>query len=140
MPPRVQYGALPWRMSNGTMDVMLVTSRGTGRWIIPKGWPIEGFSSARTAAQEAYEEAGLIGETSDQPIGSYRYMKTRREGAAVECVVHVHALKVTRQRDDWPESEERNTIWFPRNDAAQRVDEPELSDIILKFAPPSPLG
>jgi 8-oxo-dGTP pyrophosphatase MutT (NUDIX family) len=140
LPPRVQYGALPWRMTDGTMEVMLVTSRGTGRWIIPKGWPHEGFSSAHSAAQEAYEEAGITGSVTGSPIGSYRYDKIRDEGEAVECAVHVHALEVAVQLEDWPEKQQRETAWFSRQEAAARVQEPELSELILSYAPPMPFS
>ena len=80
LPPRVQYAALPWRMTDGTLEVLLLTSRGTGRWVIPKGWPHDSFSSAHSAAQEAYEEAGIRGAITREPIGSYRYDKNARRG------------------------------------------------------------
>jgi len=138
LPPRVQYGALPWRMRDGTLEVLLLTSRGTGRWVVPKGWPHDAFSSAHSAAQEAWEEAGIRGTVTREPIGSYRYDKTRDEGGSVECVVYVHALEVKEQLDDWPEKGQRELQWFPRDVAAGNVDEPELRDLILCYGPPLP--
>lgn len=138
LPPRVQYGALPWRMVDGTLEVMLLTSRGTGRWVIPKGWPHDTLSSAGSAAQEAYEEAGINGPITEDPIGSYRYEKIRDEGGSVMCVVYVHALKVEQQMKDWPEKGQRDCEWFPRQTAARQVHETELHDLILTFAPDLP--
>jgi 8-oxo-dGTP pyrophosphatase MutT (NUDIX family) len=135
IPPRVQYGALPWRMTDGTLEVMLLTSRGTGRWVIPKGWPHDSFSSAYSAAQEAWEEAGIKGPITSEPVGSYHYGKVRDEGGAVNCVVYVHALEVSEQFEDWPEKGQRELKWFARDAAADAVDEPELRDLILSFVP-----
>lgn len=120
------------------MEVLLLTSRGTGRWVIPKGWPHDGLSSAGSAAQEAYEEAGIRGVISEEPVGSFRYDKTREEGDAIECVVYVHALNVTHLLDDWPEKGERELQWFSRLPAAENVHERELANLILSFAPPLP--
>ncbi|WP_421849169.1 NUDIX hydrolase [Oricola sp.] len=133
--PKVQYGALPWRMVDGTLEVLLLTSRDTGRWVLPKGWPHEGMSPAKSAAQEAFEEAGITGAITRKDIGRFHYLKFRPDKRSVECVVHVHALEVEKQLDDWPERLQRKTQWFLRHEAAERVDEPELRDIILSFVP-----
>lgn len=133
--PKVQYGALPWKCVNGTLEVMLLTSRDTGRWVIPKGWPHEGMSPARSAAQEAWEEAGITGAITKKPIGRYHYLKVLGDEDAVECVVHVHAMEVGEQQSDWPEKSQRKTRWFLRPEAADLVDEPELREIIQTFAP-----
>ena len=138
VPPRVQYGALPWRMVDGTLEVMLLTSRGTKRWVIPKGWPHDSLSSAGSAAQEAWEEAGVRGPVTETPVGSFRYEKIRDEGGSVTCVVHVHAMKVVEQLPDWPEKGQREFQWFPRQTAALQVHEPGLRELILSFAPPLP--
>lgn len=138
VPPRVQYGALPWRMVDGTLEVLLLTSRGTGRWIIPKGWPIEGLGADGTAAREAYEEGGIEGAVTKEAIGEYHYEKMRDEGGAVDCVVYVHALQVSEQKESWPEMHQRTTRWFARKEAAELVAEPELRDLILFFSPPLP--
>ena len=133
--PKVQYGAMPWRKVDGTMEVLLLTSRDTGRWVIPKGWPHDGMSPAKSAATEAFEEAGVNGAITRKDIGSYHYLKYREDMKSVECVVHVHALEVQEQLDDWPERSQRETRWFLRHEAAELVDEPELRDIILTFVP-----
>lgn len=133
--PKVQHGALPWRWVDGTLEVMLVTSRETGRWIIPKGWPHEGMSSARSAAQEAFEEAGITGAITKKPIGRFNYLKFIGGEDAVDCIVHVHAMEVEEELSRWPEKAQRTRKWFLRPEAAELVDEPELRQIILSFTP-----
>src|SRR6516164_5724038 len=125
---RVQYGALPYRVGNGSRpEFMLVTSRETQRWIIPKGWPKKGKSPRKSAAREAFEEAGVHGAVAKQPIGSFSYEKRLRDGAVVECEVRVFPLKVRRQTKDWPEKDERRVKWLSARKAAGRVDQPRLS-------------
>lgn len=95
---RVQYAALPYRANgNFELEVMLVTSRVTHRWIIPKGWPEGGMPPHRVAAKEAFEEAGVLGKVSKRPIGSFPYDKVLKDGATASCRVQVFALRVTRQ-------------------------------------------
>ena len=125
-------------LGDGTLEVMLLTSRGTKRWVIPKGWPHDSLSSAGSAAQEAWEEAGVRGPVTETPVGSFRYEKIRDEGGSVTCVVHVHAMKVVEQLPDWPEKGQREFQWFPRQTAALQVHEPGLRELILSFAPPLP--
>src|SRR5215471_8614155 len=87
---RVQYGALPYRVGNGSRpEFMLVTSRETQRWIIPKGWPKKGKSPRRSAAREAFEEAGVLGAVGRRPLGSFSYEKRLKNGRSVECEVRV---------------------------------------------------
>jgi 8-oxo-dGTP pyrophosphatase MutT (NUDIX family) len=109
---------------------MLLTSRGTGRWLIPKGWPMPGLKPAEAAAREAYEEGGLVGQIRELPIGSYRYDKQLSDGSHVECLVEVYALEVERQLESWPEQDQRRTRWFDLDRAAESVLEPELGAII----------
>src|SRR5262245_20966091 len=99
----LQFAALPWRIDDsGRRQVLLLTSRETHRWVIPKGWPIKGRKPAEVAAQEAYEEAGLIGVLiGKRPIGNYFYEKRLRSGAVL-CEVEVFLFRVERQLDDWP--------------------------------------
>jgi 8-oxo-dGTP pyrophosphatase MutT (NUDIX family) len=97
-----QVGALPYRISpDGDVEVLLITSRGTGRWIIPKGNPIHGLKAHQAAAREAFEEAGIIGKPSEKSIGTFHYSK-QRTGVA-NTVVTVFPLLVTEQFQDWPE-------------------------------------
>jgi 8-oxo-dGTP pyrophosphatase MutT (NUDIX family) len=94
---RVQYAALPYRQSGGPlMEVLLITSRDTGRWIIPKGWPLKGKAPHKAAAREAREEAGLVGKIHRRPIGSFSYEKRLKGGKIVVCEVQVFGLKVLK--------------------------------------------
>lgn len=130
-----QFGVVPYRFgSGGTVEVMLVTSRDTGRWVIPKGWPIDGLEPHLSAAREAYEEAGLIGITSETELGHFRYLKKRKQNPDVAVVLRVFPMAVEVQLEDWPERAWRNTRWFSAEEAAQSVEEDGLADIIRRFA------
>jgi 8-oxo-dGTP pyrophosphatase MutT (NUDIX family) len=133
---RVQYGALPYRITEaGTLEVLLITSRTRRRWIIPKGWPIKGRKPAKSAAREAYEEAGVRGTTSAKPIGRFVYDKIRDEdGRAVPCEVVVFGLKVKRQLTTWPEAKERELRWLAPADAEALTDEDGLRPLIVALA------
>ena len=128
-----QYAALPWRYSGARREVLLISSRDTGRWVIPKGWPIKGLSPAETAAREAYEEAGLGGQVSKKPIGAFEYGKRLDNGAVQATKVEVFALEQMVQHKDWPEQGQRKLQWFSIPEAAEAVQEPELKDIIRKL-------
>ena len=132
---RLQYGALPYRKSKaGGVEVLLVTSRETKRWIIPKGWPITGLSPSKAAAREAYEEAGVRGTIRTKPIGRYAYSKMLNERTiAIPCQVRVFALRVRRQRKTWPESRQREARWFSAVHAAEAVTESGLKTLIAGF-------
>jgi 8-oxo-dGTP pyrophosphatase MutT (NUDIX family) len=131
---RLQYAALPFRSrADASVQVMLVTSRDTGRWVIPKGWPIAGEAPHVSAAREAIEEAGAVGIVGRDSIGTYSYEKRLASGAIVICEVQVFSLKVERQQEDWPEKEEREFQWFSPAEAANVVQEPALSAIILSI-------
>jgi 8-oxo-dGTP pyrophosphatase MutT (NUDIX family) len=119
------------------LEIMLVTSRSTGRWIIPKGWPKTGKSPPDAAAEEAFEEAGVAGKMSNRPIGSYSYDKILKKGDVAKCVVRVFALRVTRQHKKWPEKRQRRTGWYTPVEAARFVTEPHLRRMIRKFAAPT---
>jgi 8-oxo-dGTP pyrophosphatase MutT (NUDIX family) len=129
--PRRQCAALPltWR-DDGSCRVLLITSRGTRRWVLPKGWRKRKVAASEQAAREAYEEAGLIGEIGQRAIGHYRYDKWLRSGRAVSCRVDVFPLDVTDRLDNWPEKAEREAAWFTPAEAAARVDEPGLAEIL----------
>jgi 8-oxo-dGTP pyrophosphatase MutT (NUDIX family) len=131
----VQYAALPYRLNgNAGPEVMLITSRETHRWIIPKGWPQKGKTPHRCAALEAFEEAGVIGPVNKHSIGSFTYPKRLRNGAVVECEVRVFALEVKRQRKVWPEQREREVRWLSIGAAAKTVRHDELREIIRRLA------
>jgi len=131
--PRPQYGALPYRTGDG-LEILLITSRETGRWVIPKGWPIKGKSASVTAAKEALQEAGLQGEIGKRPLGAYVYMKFLKSGEGRACKVRVFALKVTGQKEVWREKGQRTVAWFSWEDAAAAVQERALSRLIRKHA------
>jgi len=128
-----QYAALPYVQLDGDIRVCLITSRGTGRWIIPKGWPKPPLRPFEQAAREAEEEAGLVGEIAAEPIGTYTYRKRLHFFAAAECRVAVYPLLVMAQRGRWPEQAEREQIWVPVGKAAGMVREPELSRLFTEL-------
>src|SRR5712691_7963193 len=132
---RVQYGALPYRVSSGSRaEFMLVTSRETRRWVIPKGWPKKGKSPHRSAAREAFEEAGVVGAVGRRSIGSFSHNKRLKDGGVVTCKVLVFPLKVNRQDKEWPEKEEREVRWLSAKQAAKTVKHPKLGEIISRLA------
>jgi 8-oxo-dGTP pyrophosphatase MutT (NUDIX family) len=133
-PIHIQYAALPFRATDKSeIEILLVTSRGTRRWIIPKGWPKSGMPPHDTAAEEAFEEAGVRGTVKRRSIGSYSYEKWFGKNDTANCSVHVFAMKVTRQQKKWPERRERKVAWYSPAKAAKIVREPELSRMIRAF-------
>lgn len=132
---RQQFAALPFR-KKPTFQVMLVSSRETRRWVLPKGWPIKGMKPHAVAALEALEEAGLLGKIAKKSIGAYHYIKRMPNGAGLACQVEVFPFRVDKQRKNWPERDQRMASWFDIADAAELVDEPELSELLLHFAQP----
>lgn len=135
---RRQVGALPYRIDEeGRTQVLLITSRDTGRWVIPKGNKMRGIADPQAAAIEAWEEAGLRGAICPTLLGSFRYWKQRRVGAPRDIVVAVYCLLVSEQATHWPERHQRVTQWFDLPAAAAAVAEPTLKALLLGFAPPS---
>ena len=134
-PAKQQYAALPYRRArDGTLEVMLVTSRKTGRWIVPKGWPAPGKKPCESAAREAIEKAGVIGRISEWPAGRYSHKKRLADGSFVPCAVDVFLLEVQSQLSSWTEQHQRTTNWFNIQEAAKAVREPALSMIIQRLA------
>jgi len=132
---RLQYAALPYRMSKkDRAEFMLVTSRETRRWIIPKGWPKRGKSPHRSAAREAFEEAGVLGAVGRRPVDSFSYAKRLKNGRSVECEVRVFPLEVKRQRKEWPEKQERQVKWLSAPKAAEKVKDRAISKMIRRVA------
>jgi 8-oxo-dGTP pyrophosphatase MutT (NUDIX family) len=122
-------------MSNGDRtEFMLVTSRETRRWIIPKGWPKKGKSPHRSAAREAFEEAGVRGAVGRRAVGSFSYAKRLKDGGSIECEVRVFPLEVKRQSKQWPEQRQRRVKWLSAAKAAAKVRDPLLSKIIRRVA------
>jgi 8-oxo-dGTP pyrophosphatase MutT (NUDIX family) len=130
-----QYAALVWRPSASSgIEVLLITSRETRRWVLPKGWPIKGLRPHQTAAREAWEEAGVEGRTGARKIGVFDYDKRLTGGALQPVRVKVYPLRVEIEHGEWPESAQRERIWLAPEDAAGRVDEPGLSRLLAGFA------
>jgi 8-oxo-dGTP pyrophosphatase MutT (NUDIX family) len=132
---RSQFAALCYRRKNGKIQVLLITTRETGRWIIPKGWPDMQYTPGDLALREAWEEAGVKGKVSDAPIGLFSYMKSYDDKDALPCMATVYVVEVKSLDDDYPEVGQRKRKWFSRKKAAQMVSEPELARIIREFKP-----
>lgn len=127
-----QVAALVWRKAGEEPEILLVTSRISGHWLLPKGWPMEGKSAAESALQEAFEEAGVWGGCDDQPVGSYGYRKVLTGGAALNCTVDVFAVEAVRVLAHWPEREQRRREWVTLAEAAARVMEPDLAKFLRR--------
>lgn len=125
-----QVAALPLRRTkDGGIEVLLVTSRETGRWVIPKGWASKRMKDHNAAAREALQEAGVAGKIKSKPIGNYRYRKV--EGASSRLLdVSVYVLRVNKEKKSWREQGQRQRAWFPLAVAARRVREVRLKSLI----------
>jgi 8-oxo-dGTP pyrophosphatase MutT (NUDIX family) len=135
-PARTQFAALPWRrLGDGGIEVLLITSRETRRWVIPKGWGKPEEDPVAAAAREAFEETGVKGALGKAPLGDYHYGKVLKTGRVQPVTVTVYALEVAQERKSWPEKDEREKLWVPPAIAAGLVDEPELKSLIAGFAP-----
>jgi len=134
-PKRLQVAALCRRAKgDGTEEVLLVTSRDSGRWIIPKGWPIRGLKSSEAALQEAWEEAGVRNSKADAaPIGTYTYDKRQNAGWDMPVETLVYSVAVNDLSEVFPESHERKRKWVSPSDAAEMVAEPELQMILRQM-------
>lgn len=136
LPCRTQVAALPWRMAqDGSSEVLLVTSRGTGRWVVPKGWPEGSETFWTAAAREAGEEAGVKGDVGQRALGRYYYDKQLARGREWRCEVLLYPLEVTHIAEKWPEKKKRRRRWFAAQDAARLVNEPDLAELIARFTP-----
>lgn len=135
----LQVGALPYRRrADGSIEVMLVTSRSSGRWIVPKGWPMAGKTAAEAAEQEAYEEAGVRGHLGPAELGRFSHQKGRLLGH-VTTIVAVFPLAVREELAAWPERGERTRCWFGLDEAARAVQSDGLARIIGEFAKTRPV-
>jgi uncharacterized protein len=131
-----QVAALPYRIDDaGQIEVMLITSRGRQHWIPPKGNPIKGLEPHEAAAQEAFEEAGLIGRVSSEPIGVYESTKSSPDGSVSPLDVTLYPMAVTDRGEDWPERGQRSALWFELDGASRVVRDPGLARLIQHFRP-----
>ncbi len=133
---RDQFAALCYRatIDIGAAEVLLLTSRDTGRWVIPKGWPMGNRPGFEVAEQEAFEEAGVRGKVEQSPLGFFHYEKAMGKGAIIPCRVQVHALEVNFLEKNYKEKSCRTHKWFQCSDAANQVKEPQLKTLITDFA------
>ena len=131
-PRRPQVAALCYRLTDEGKQVLLVTSRGTGRWIVPKGWPMTHLEDPQAALQEAWEEAGVKrADVSRAAIGAFNYDKLSDDGVTIPVRAQVYAAKVKKLEDIYPEHQERIRRWFTPDEAASRVAEPQLQALLL---------
>lgn len=131
-PAGPQYGALPYTIVDGQLTVLLITSRGRGKWIFPKGGLMEGKTPWESAAHEAYEEAGVEGEIEQTPIGSYFLPVTTERPAPVE--VQIFPMRVTQQREDWKEMGQRYRHWAVLPEAKRLITHDGLADLAVALA------
>lgn len=137
---RTQFAALCYRVRRGKVQVLLVTSRGSKRWIVPKGWPMDSKTPAASALQEAWEEAGVIGRADDRCLGVFTYAKEIGDSSDVPCLAMLYPVLVKSLSKQYPESDQRRRTWVSRKKAARMVSEPELARLIQEFDPRSTLG
>jgi 8-oxo-dGTP pyrophosphatase MutT (NUDIX family) len=128
---RKQYGAVPYRIRAGSVEVLLITSRETKRWIVPKGWRKK--TPRHTAKSEAYEESGVRGKLRRRALGSFEYRKKLARGREVKCRLKVFPLAVRKQAKSWPEQQERKTRWFKLKEAAEMCNDPGLARLLRKL-------
>lgn len=135
-PPLLQVAALCWRKTDSDLQILLVRSLDSNRWILPKGWPMRGKSLAEAAAQEAWEEAGVKGATTPTAIGRYGSRKRRGSGVKQPAQIEVFALEVEDSETQFPEADLRKTRWFPAQRAIKKLRHPELGALILRHLGP----
>ncbi len=147
-----KFGAIPYRHVDGEIVFLLITARRTGKWIFPKGGPVAGLTPAESAAEEAYEEAGVRGRIGAAPVGHYRTFKARsgkarsskartdktHQAGETPVLVEMYPLEVTEQFDDWPEKGERKRHWAAHAEARRLLSEPGLVALAEKIAGSAP--
>jgi 8-oxo-dGTP pyrophosphatase MutT (NUDIX family) len=129
-----QVATLPFVNMDAAISVLLISSRRRQRWIVPKGWPVKRLSMPEAAANEAAEEAGVVGLVHDEPIGSYLYRKLMDAGYEVPCHVFVYPMLVLQHTLDWPERSERMMKWCSLEEAASLADDTQLGALLAELA------
>lgn len=133
-PPELQVAALCCRAGENGTEVLMITSRDTGRWVMPKGWLMDGKNAAEAACEEAWEEAGVkTANVSEAPVGVYHYEKRLDDGYVAPVEVQVYRIDVEELDDAYPESRERARLWLDPATASNRVDEPSLKELLLQL-------
>ncbi len=130
-----QAGVIAYRVNDGRGEVLLITSRDTRRWIIPKGNIGRGKTARQAAKLEAYEEAGVRGKFGSKiPLGFYTYFKRRDDQSTSPVSVEVYLLKVDRQLKKWPEKGTRELLWLPLPEAIKKIQEPGVVPLLKRLA------
>lgn len=135
---RRQCGAIVFRRaaeSAALVEVLVITSRDTGRWVIPKGWPMKNRKPHEAAAIEALQEAGVRGKASKKSLGQYTYLKRLDTGVDVPCIVDLYQIEAETLEDEFKEKGQRVLEWVTPSEASRRVQEPELKSILRSFTP-----
>ncbi|MEP1611062.1 MAG: NUDIX hydrolase [Roseobacter sp.] len=132
---RSQFAAVCYRLKKDKIEVLLITSRTSKRWIVPKGWPVNGKTPAEAAAIEAWEEAGVRGTCDGRCIGIFSYSKDMDGSSVLPCLAMLFAIEVNELADEYPEADQRKRKWVSRKKASKMVDEPELARILRDFDP-----
>ncbi|WP_074733503.1 NUDIX hydrolase [Ruegeria halocynthiae] len=133
LPVYAQSAALCYRTSKGGPEILLVTTRRARRWIIPKGWLINGLTPSESAAREAWEEAGVLGPCGTDSLGRFAYVKNRPGKASALCLVDVFPLHVQRMVAHFPEAGERRRKWVSPQVASSKVSSPDLGALLAGF-------
>lgn len=132
---RTQFAALCYRMRKGKPEILMITSRRAKRWIIPKGWPMDGKTPGESALIEAWEEAGVKGKVQERCLGLFSYSKARGPVRGIPCIAMVYPIKVKSLTKKFPESGQRKRCWMRPKKAAASVEDPELAHILRRFDP-----
>jgi 8-oxo-dGTP pyrophosphatase MutT (NUDIX family) len=132
---RTQFGALCYRLRDGKVEVLMISSRKSGRWIIPKGWPMDDMTPTQAAATEAHQEAGVKGTAYDVCLGGYSYVKVVENKGEVPVMVMVYPIKVKRLLTDYPERDQRKRKWVSLKKAGEKLSDPELATLVRQFDP-----
>lgn len=130
-----QVAALPWRVDkDGKLRILLVTSRTNGKWMLPKGWLMDGRAPHEAAAIEAQEEAGVVGQANHVPIGTFHYIKLFNDGGSAPAQATVFPVKVTSELKKWDEKKERSRRWMRPKEASKRAFEPDLKRFLSELS------
>lgn len=132
---RTQFGAICYRIQRDKVQILLITSRSSKRWIVPKGWPMDGATPVEAVLREAYEEAGVEGKVTGHCVGIYSYVKPLTGQEELPCVVALYPVRVMRLERDFPERSQRKRKWVSLKKAVGLIDQPELRQILKDFDP-----
>jgi 8-oxo-dGTP pyrophosphatase MutT (NUDIX family) len=123
-----QSGVIPYRVHNENIEILLITTRDRQNWVIPKGGICKGMSPPASAAKEAWEEAGIIGQVDINKLGAYKY---RKRGKIYQ--VHMYLLLVDMLSEEYPEAGQRQREWLDISIAIQLVKQNSLKRILKVF-------